>query len=327
MKTKETKVLKIGVICVGNIFPSYLKALEYVPEIQIKKTFDAAGKQSAGISSCNDLSEILKNQEIEVILISTPPGTHFELAEKVLMAGKDVILEKPPVEKIWQLIKLGGLANTFGRKVFTSFHAAHCLALEHFLEDVTVTDQGTFHSEFGMLKSAFSYFFDPYIKRGQLKEGINLGGSWMDSAPNALSIMFRLVSKVKITGASFFFSHHCDKNCREISGNVWFDFPGANEFKWNIVTNWNIGKNLKLTVLRFEKEKITIHHTYESIYDGSGRLMQNFTEDGVERLTHQYVGAFRDIYKMIRSGENNFSFATNVMTALEGAYNVGGVKI
>jgi predicted dehydrogenase len=321
----EKTNIKIGVIGIGHIFPYYLKALAYVPEIEIKSVFDMEVKTTEGnLYFCKNMEKMLNDEEIKAIMISTPPGTHFELAKKVLMAGKDVILEKPPVEKTSQLEELGALANAFGNKVISSFHAGYCLALKHFLKDLKVTNQGTFHSKLGKLKTIFSCFLDPYVVSGRLKENIALGGSWMDSGPNALSVILQSVSSIEITRAVFDVPKYSGKNCREVAGHISFDFPDG---CGDIFTSWNLEHNSKTTIFVFEKGGINVHHTEESLYTKENKVLKNLKEAGVERLTHHYIGAFRDIFKMIRSGENNFYFATNVMTALEDAYNAGGVKI
>lgn len=39
--------------------------------------------------------DILDNQEIKDVIISTPAVTHFQLVKEALLAGKDVLVEKP----------------------------------------------------------------------------------------------------------------------------------------------------------------------------------------------------------------------------------------
>ncbi|MEN6486345.1 MAG: Gfo/Idh/MocA family oxidoreductase [Syntrophobacteraceae bacterium] len=49
------------------------------------------------VDTCPDLSGILKRQDIQGVIIGTPAETHFELARQVLLAGKNVYVEKPLV--------------------------------------------------------------------------------------------------------------------------------------------------------------------------------------------------------------------------------------
>lgn len=322
----KRKRLVVGVVGVGHIFPYYLKALEFVPEVKIKSVFDKkVEKKLDGLHYCCDMQEMLDDPKIDAVLIATPPGTHFKLAEKVLMAGKSVILEKPPTETTEQLLKLGEIAKKHKKLVISSFHAGYCLALQRFLEYLAVTPKGTYHPKFGMLKAISSNFFDPYVTDGKLKKGIKLGGSWMDSGPNALSVIMQLVDTISyISLAIFGVPEYSNKNCREVASTIGFGFPGGNG---NIQTDWTNGKNLKVTKLSFEDGEIFINHTEECLYDEKGNVLKSFKKKGVERLTHHYIGVFKDIVRMMRTGRDNLSFALNIMTALEVAYKKGFIKI
>ncbi|MBS1525044.1 MAG: Gfo/Idh/MocA family oxidoreductase [Bacteroidetes bacterium] len=50
-----------------------------------------------GITSYNTIDDLLNDEEIELIIVNTPPHTHFDLAKKALEAGKHVLIEKPMV--------------------------------------------------------------------------------------------------------------------------------------------------------------------------------------------------------------------------------------
>ena len=43
----------------------------------------------------NDYKTLLKNPEIEAVVIATPAATHYALAKEALLADKDVFVEKP----------------------------------------------------------------------------------------------------------------------------------------------------------------------------------------------------------------------------------------
>lgn len=48
-----------------------------------------------GVSSTSDFGKLLSSPDLRGIVISTPAKTHFDLAKKALLAGKDVFVEKP----------------------------------------------------------------------------------------------------------------------------------------------------------------------------------------------------------------------------------------
>ena len=53
--------------------------------------------QYAGIETCLALADVLKREDIGGVVISTPAETHFNLARESLLAGKNVLVEKPLV--------------------------------------------------------------------------------------------------------------------------------------------------------------------------------------------------------------------------------------
>jgi UDP-2-acetamido-3-amino-2,3-dideoxy-glucuronate N-acetyltransferase len=55
----------------------------------------AAQKLAPLVPFAGDFAELITDPEINVVAIATPSSTHFELAEKALLAGKHVFVEKP----------------------------------------------------------------------------------------------------------------------------------------------------------------------------------------------------------------------------------------
>lgn len=52
-------------------------------------------KDFPAVNYCKDDSDILKNPEIKGVVIATPAASHYNLTKKFLIAGKDVLVEKP----------------------------------------------------------------------------------------------------------------------------------------------------------------------------------------------------------------------------------------
>ncbi|MHC5228607.1 Gfo/Idh/MocA family oxidoreductase [Enterococcus sp. LJL99] len=86
--------------------------------IKIKKIY--ARKQTspwekiAGVTYTNDLTNILEDPEIQLVAICTPLKTHYDLAKQSLLAGKNVLLEKPFTETSQQAKELFQLAKEKG---------------------------------------------------------------------------------------------------------------------------------------------------------------------------------------------------------------------
>ena len=94
------KVFKVGLIGCGHIAETYFRAEKYFNNIKIIKCADinlkAAKKCSKeyGIKFLS-VNEILKDQEVEIILNLTIPKAHYKISKKALINGKHIYSEKP----------------------------------------------------------------------------------------------------------------------------------------------------------------------------------------------------------------------------------------
>ena len=61
-----------------------------------------------------DLDDVLADDAVEAVVIATPVPTHYELAKRVLEAGKHVFVEKPPAMRGLEMEELCELAEERG---------------------------------------------------------------------------------------------------------------------------------------------------------------------------------------------------------------------
>jgi predicted dehydrogenase len=61
-----------------------------------------------------DFAEVLADDEVDAVVISTPVPTHHPLAKQALEAGKHVFVEKPPAMRVAEMEELVGLAESRG---------------------------------------------------------------------------------------------------------------------------------------------------------------------------------------------------------------------
>lgn len=67
---------------------------------------------------------------VEAVSVASPTGTHFAVARDAVLAGRHVMLEKPPATTLGELVELQQIAAAKGRVLVTSFHAQHNAAVE-----------------------------------------------------------------------------------------------------------------------------------------------------------------------------------------------------
>ena len=94
------KVFKVGLIGCGHISETYFRAEKYFNNIKIIKCADIIYQNAlkcAKIYNIKALSvnDLLKDEDVEIILNLTIPKAHYEVARKSLINGKHVYSEKP----------------------------------------------------------------------------------------------------------------------------------------------------------------------------------------------------------------------------------------
>ena len=110
--------IRVGLIGVGGIaqaahIPS-LKALG-VPIVAVADSVGERAKQIAeqhGIPyAYSDFRQLLKREDVDAVVISTPTSTHYPIATAALKAGKHVLCEKPPAMNEREAEKMAELAE------------------------------------------------------------------------------------------------------------------------------------------------------------------------------------------------------------------------
>lgn len=114
----KMKILRFGLIGLGYFGKNYLRLLKEIPGAELAavaaRTQESIGKLKESIPTTaartTNAIAILKNPDIDAVVIATPAATHFKLAKGALENGKHVLLEKPMVAGLDEAKKLRALA-------------------------------------------------------------------------------------------------------------------------------------------------------------------------------------------------------------------------
>ena len=82
----------------------------------VERTTNNAAQRYPQIATYRSLEELLADSFLDLIVVSTPSGTHFEVARQILDSGKNVIVDKPmsvTSAEIAQLIQLAAARHVF----------------------------------------------------------------------------------------------------------------------------------------------------------------------------------------------------------------------
>lgn len=84
--------------------------------IRIKTIYSRSGRQDwtpiEGVTYTTDINAIYDDPEIQLVVVSTPSATHFQVAKDVLNHGKHVLVEKPFTETVAEAQELFALAKS-----------------------------------------------------------------------------------------------------------------------------------------------------------------------------------------------------------------------
>ena len=113
------RLLNVGIIgtgLCGGIRANTCASNALVNELHVAETkpdrLAEVAKEAGAVSATSNYQELLKNDEIDVIIISaTPEDTHYPMTRDSLIAGKHVLLEKPLALELDEADELIELAN------------------------------------------------------------------------------------------------------------------------------------------------------------------------------------------------------------------------
>ncbi len=77
----------------------------------VERSANLAAERYPGITTYRTLNQLLADSSIDLVVVSTPSGTHFEVAQQVLKAGKNLVVDKPMATTSAQIAQLMALAS------------------------------------------------------------------------------------------------------------------------------------------------------------------------------------------------------------------------
>ncbi|WP_414471223.1 Gfo/Idh/MocA family protein [Microvirga sp. M2] len=123
---------KIGIIGLGKIAQDqHLPAIRANPNFELLAVSSTRGLTDKDARyTFRDYRDLLGLKDVEAVSICTPPQVRHQIAREALLAGKSVLLEKPPAATLSELEDLRHLGEKQGRTVFTTWHAQYNKAVE-----------------------------------------------------------------------------------------------------------------------------------------------------------------------------------------------------
>ena len=220
-----------------------------------------------------DYETMLTAVRPDVAIIATPPAAHYTIAETCIAHRVKPFVEKP-------LAATQEEGNLFFADKLTGKYVPICHTL-YGPEMLWLTN----HLPLQKIDAIRMTLNDPYAdKDGQIAERFKtLGGCWLDSAPNALSPLLRIVPSIE----NVIVQHMRDKR----NGLPYASLLTAQHNKTEIIIDiaWHRAINHKQTEIEADGKHILIDHSAQAVFVNEERA---YTAQG-DRLTQQYTNFYR----------------------------------
>jgi len=257
---------KIGIIGCGRIAHTYLEAYRLISNVDIVAVADInieAAKIIAEEFKCKyftDYRDLLKIDQVDSVIVSTPPNVHREIVLQALLMGKNVLCEKPfamNAKEAKEMISASKKNNRFLMMASKFRFNADIVKAKRMIESGML-------GEIVFFENAFCSQIDMRHRWNSIK-GISGGGVLMDNGPHSADIVRFLVGPIKELKAQI------GKQIQEIDveDNCHIYFKTINNVMCSIDLSWSINKG--------KEEYISIYGTEGNIYIGwhSSKYLRN----------------------------------------------------
>lgn len=232
---------KIALVGIGKIaIDQHVPALAASPDWELAATVSRSGRVD-GVKAYSDFGLMLaENPDIGTVSLCMPPVPRYDYAHAALMAGRHVMLEKPPGASLAEVYALEKLAEAKGLSLFATWHSrmAHAVApAKAWLKDTTISRAHiTWREDVRKWHPGQDWVFQA-------------GGMGVfDPGINALSILTEILPQpVHMRGAVLTFLSNCQTPIAAqltFSGNVSADFDWRQEGPqtWDILVETPKGR-------------------------------------------------------------------------------------
>ncbi|MBI4707629.1 MAG: Gfo/Idh/MocA family oxidoreductase, partial [Candidatus Omnitrophica bacterium] len=135
------------------------------------------------------LEKMLDEPEIKAIVVATPAVTHYELVKKILLAGKDVFVEKPLSLTVAEGQELINIAEKCGRILMIGHILQYHPAVKKLKELITSGELGK-----------VEYIYSNRLNIGKLRTEENILWSF---APHDISVILMLIGEEPVKVSAF----------------------------------------------------------------------------------------------------------------------------
>jgi predicted dehydrogenase len=274
-------VLTIGVIGCGYWGPNLIRNFINLKDAHVKTCSDLDEKRLShmkqlypSLLTTTDYREVIRDEEIEAVVIATPVSTHFRIALESLEAGKHVFCEKPLTDSVGDGVRLIDLADERGLVLMVGHTFVYTAAVNKIKDLINGGELGDVY-----------YISTARVNLGLFQEDINV--VW-DLAPHDVSIMNYILGSRPDTVSAVGHSY-IQPGIEDVSF-VTLRYPGS--ILANLHVSWlNPNKIRSTTVVG--SRKMLVYDDISSlekirIYDKGVDMIPHYDTFGEFQLSYRY---------------------------------------
>ena len=188
-------MITVGIVGAGYWGKNIIRTFNSLESVNLKYIADKNTEildRFSGYSQTRktlDNRDILKDEEVEALIISTPPVSHYEIAKEALCSGKHVMIEKPFTLEVDHARELVAIADEKNLKLMVGH-----LLLYH--PCVTTMKQ---YIEDGDIGEVY-YLYSQRLNLGKVRSDENALQSF---APHDISVAIYLIGKEPVTVSAY----------------------------------------------------------------------------------------------------------------------------
>ncbi|ANE49248.1 Gfo/Idh/MocA family protein [Flavisolibacter tropicus] len=220
-------MINIGIIGYGYWGPNLVRNFFAAKDCCVRCVADARsdrleqlGKVFPGITGLQDADGIIRDPEIDAVVIATPVFTHFSLAKEAILQGKHVLIEKPMTSSLIEAEILLNLAEQKNVLLMVDHTFLYTGAVEKMKQLVESRELGN-----------IKYLDSTRINLGLFQSDVNV--LW-DLAPHDISILNYIINErpysVNATGVTH--THNAIENIAYLTVNYSSGFIAHFNCSW-----------------------------------------------------------------------------------------------
>ena len=272
-------MINIGQVGIGYWGPNLLRNFYLLEDVTVKKVIDKNQDRKQyikqnykSIDAGNDIEELLRDEEIDAVIISSPAELHYKMAKEVLLSNKHCFVEKPLSLKAAEAEELIKIAQ--GKKLV--------LMVGHvFLYNAAVNDlkKRVSNNELGKIY----YIYSQRLNLGRVRTNVN--ALW-NLVPHDISIALHLLDKMPVLVSASGMSY-IQKDIEDV---VFMNMKFEDGTIAHFHVSWlDPNKTRKMTIIGSKKM---------IIYDDTSDYKIQIFDKGIDKSSkNQYMGDFDSFAK------------------------------